>query len=94
MMNGFDGIIGGMGWVGIFPVLFWIALLAVVVWAVARIFPSRGESAPRIGEGPDPAVEALRVRFARGEIDAEEYERALDVIRGRPSLPDRRTPAR
>jgi hypothetical protein len=30
----------------------------------------------------DPAEEILRGRLARGEIDAEEYERCLRVLRG------------
>jgi uncharacterized membrane protein len=29
----------------------------------------------------DSAEETLRQRFARGEIDAEEYERSLEVLR-------------
>jgi hypothetical protein len=34
----------------------------------------------------DSAEETLRQRFARGEIDAEEYERSLEVLRhGRAS---------
>ncbi len=84
MMNGFGGMMGGFG---IFTVLFWIALLTIVVWAVARIFPSCTDTKPPSVEGPDPAVEALRVRFARGEIDAEEYRRALEVLDVSPSRP-------
>jgi uncharacterized membrane protein len=30
----------------------------------------------------DPAEEILRGRLARGEIDAEEYERSLRVLKG------------
>jgi uncharacterized membrane protein len=33
----------------------------------------------------DPAEEILRSRLARGEIDAEEYERFLRVLEGRDS---------
>jgi uncharacterized membrane protein len=29
----------------------------------------------------DSAEETLRQRFARGEIDAEEYERSLEILR-------------
>ena len=75
MMNGFGGMMGGFG---ILSVLFWVALLAIAIWAVARIL--RTDTAPRRAEGPDAAVEALRVRFARGEIDAGEYRRALEVL--------------
>ncbi len=91
MMNGFGGMMGGLG---IFTVLFWIALLAIVVWAAARIFPSRTDTLPRSAQGTDPAVEALRVRFARGEIDAEEYRRALETLDADPSRPGNEVSAR
>jgi putative membrane protein len=94
MMNGFGGMMGGMGGLGTIFVLFWISLLAVVVWAVARIAPSRTDTTPQNGGGNDPAVEALRVRFGRGEIDAEEYLRALETLKSGPSAPGKELPAR
>ena len=87
MMNGFGGMMGGVGGLGTIFVLFWISLLAVVVWAVVRIVPSRTDDTLGSGAGDDPAVEALRVRFERGEIDAEEYLRALEVLKSGPSAP-------
>ena len=89
MMNGLGGMIGGMGGLGTIFVLFWISLLAVVIWAMARIFPSRAAATPRSPAGDDPAVEALRVRFGRGEIDAEVYIRDLEVLESGPSAPSR-----
>lgn len=88
MMGPFDGGMMGQGW-GVFgwlwmliPLLFWGGLLALIVWAVMRIFPGgRGGSEPREG-GVSPAEETLRERFARGEIDAGEYEERLRVLRG------------
>ena len=47
MMNGLGGMMGGMGGLGTIFVLFWISLLAVVIWAMARIFPSRAAATPR-----------------------------------------------
>ena len=90
MMNGFGGMMGGVGGLGTIFVLFWISLLAVVVWAVVRIVPSRTDAtlgSGAGGAGDDPAVEALRVRFGRGEIDAEEYLRALEVLKSGPFAP-------
>ncbi len=49
-----------------------VAAIVLVVWVLFRIFPRRQE---------DPAEEMLRGRFARGEIDAEEYEKTLEVLR-------------
>lgn len=88
MMGPFDGGMMGQGW-GVFgwlwmliPLLFWGGLLALIVWAVMRIFPGgRGGSEPPEG-GVSPAEETLRERFARGEIDAGEYEERLRVLRG------------
>jgi putative membrane protein len=94
MMNGFGdgpggspgGSPGGMmgGWFGswwmLVPILFWAGLLAVIVWAVARIF--LGNRSGGDGPGRDAAEEVLRERFARGEMDAEEYERSLETLRG------------
>lgn len=78
-----DGL-GAFGWFGmLLPLLFWGGLLVVIVWAVARIFPRGraekfGGDMERMG---NRAEEILRERFARGEIDAEEYGRSLDILR-------------
>jgi uncharacterized membrane protein len=72
----------------LFPILFWGGIVFLIAWAVARIFPKgRGDDRP---EAPrDSAEEILRQRFARGEINAEEYERSLEILRGGTT---RRTP--
>jgi putative membrane protein len=46
--------------------LFWGGLSALVIWAIRRVWPS-----------DDQATSALRIlneRFARGEIDQQEYD--------------------
>jgi putative membrane protein len=67
MMYGF-GIwwILGMGMM----VLFWIAIILLVVWFVRSLFPRERLS------GHDQALETLRQRYAKGEISAAEYEQA------------------
>lgn len=88
MMQGYgDGPGGMMGfgssspWWMLVPILFWAGLLALIVWAVVRIFPTN-----RAGDHRrDPAEEILRERFARGEIDGEDYERGLKTLRGQKS---------
>jgi putative membrane protein len=50
--------------------LFWVALLALIVWLVARLLPSRER--PRAG-GHDSPEQILDRRFARGEIDEQTY---------------------
>ncbi|MFU8868403.1 SHOCT domain-containing protein [Natronococcus sp.] len=68
---------GAMGGWGIGGWLFWpllvVGLLALaVVWAAGREGSSTARA--RTGES-DPALEALRERYARGDISEEEFER-------------------
>ncbi|MEU9129520.1 SHOCT domain-containing protein [Kitasatospora sp. NPDC048540] len=72
-------------------VVVMIALLAVLVYhqfAARRPAPVRGPAVPPPAPpGPPAAVPApaaeqlLAERYARGEIDDEEYRRRLDVLR-------------
>ena len=70
--------------------LILLLLLGLVVFALIKVFPDWQD---RVGlnrrpenKGEDSAEETLRQRFARGEIDAEDYERSLEVLRhGRAS---------
>src|SRR5215204_1865919 len=76
---------GGWGTLGILGVLvqllFWGGLLAVIVWAVVRITANRQGGGTDARVGGDAAEEVLRQRFARGEIDQEEYEQRHRVLR-------------
>lgn len=72
----------GAGWWAMGAgMLLWVLVLAVVVglvvWAINRTTGSAGGAR----SGGDSAEEVLRRRFAAGEIDAEEYERRLTVLR-------------
>lgn len=68
MMN---GMFGGMwfGW------LFWIVLIAVIVWAIVR-FNNRNlpTNSTNIVEKETP-LDILKKRYAKGEITKEEFER-------------------
>lgn len=70
MMTGF----GFMGFFGlILMVLFWGGLIALAVWLVKALFsPGRG-TLPPTGNTATPR-EILDQRYARGEINREEYE--------------------
>ena len=84
MMDGGWGTLGILG--GLLQLLFWGGLLAVIVWAVVRITANRQGGGTDARVGGDSAEEVLRQRFARGEIDQEEYKRSLEVLRhGRAS---------
>lgn len=55
----------GMFWM----MLFWIVVIGLVIYAIllliTKVFSKKQE---------DPAMEILRERFARGEIDQEAFE--------------------
>ncbi|HXV70012.1 MAG TPA: SHOCT domain-containing protein [Acidimicrobiia bacterium] len=59
MMWGFGGF--GFLWM----VLFWVGVILLVVWAVR-------EGSDR-GQNPPSALSILEERFARGEVDADEF---------------------
>ncbi|GIW26250.1 SHOCT domain-containing protein [Meiothermus sp.] len=60
------GMMGGCGWLGM---LVQLAVLVLLVYLLVRAF-SRPSS-----EGRDRALDILRERYARGELDKESFER-------------------
>src|SRR5215203_7491412 len=62
-----------------------LLVLAVAVWAIIKVFPDWqdrvGLNNRRENKREDSAEEILRQRFARGEIDQEEYEERHRVLR-------------
>jgi putative membrane protein len=62
-----------LGFVGM--VAFW----SLIVWAIWS-FVTGGNGQPERGQRRGDAERSLDERFARGEIDAEEYRRLRDVI--------------
>lgn len=68
----------GVGLWWIFPLLFgglWLLLLGLLIWRFGGWH--RGYWSPDAGS-------VLRERFARGEIDADEYEKRRRVLEERP----------
>ncbi len=71
---------GGMGWSGMgvggmfAMVVFWILLIAAVVWAVSRLLPGRRPQDRATQPGQEAPEEILDRRFARGEVDLETYQ--------------------
>lgn len=65
----------GMGWLlmGIAMIIFWVI---VVVGVLALFRNSRTNRTPT----QDSPLEALDKRFARGEIDAEEYRSRKEIL--------------
>jgi putative membrane protein len=63
-----------------------LVVLAVAVWAIIKVFPDWQDRVGlyngRENKREDSAEGILRQRFARGEIDAEEYEERHRILRG------------
>jgi uncharacterized membrane protein len=66
---GWCGGMGAGGW--LLMGLLWGGFLAVIVWAVLRVFP---RSRPSAGSG-ESAANALDRRLAAGELDEDTYRR-------------------
>lgn len=64
-------------WMGFWTVL-WVALLGLVLWGVMRLLARRPDASSahvwRIQSDEPSALEILNRRYARGELDAEDYE--------------------
>ena len=72
MMNGFYDGMGAGGW--LLMAVFWVALIAVIVWAVASLFTRAGgdgAASDNLAERPE---EILDRRLASGEIDTATYD--------------------
>ena len=67
---------GTMGWFGGVGMLVLMALALATLVALVVVLARRG---PQPGPG-DSARRILDERFARGEIDQEEYERRRDAL--------------
>jgi putative membrane protein len=85
MFGGFG--MGAGGWV--LMTVFWIVLVAVIVWAIVRLVPSRTDDVrePRhaAAEPPEVPREILDRRLARGEIDVETYEELRSKLSSAPT---------
>ena len=66
------GMMGGFGGMGLMS-LFWIVILGLIIWAMVAAVRRPGESGS-LTSSTDSALEVLKKRYARGEINKEEYE--------------------
>lgn len=71
MMDGY-GMGSGFGFGGGFMILWWIVIIVAVV-ALVKWLSTSGTAATGIQK--KTALEVLNERYARGEIDDEEYKR-------------------
>jgi putative membrane protein len=67
---------GMMGWGGaglLFMLVFWVLIVVLIILLIRRVFSS-GTSRTSPPPQEDSALEILKKRYARGEINKEEFD--------------------
>ena len=89
MMYGYYTNSPGMAFWMVLQGVFWLALAAIAVWALVRWLnerPSRPTMPPYPPQQDVSALDILKQRYARGEIDAatfDEMRARLEAMRAR-----------
>jgi putative membrane protein len=80
---------GWLGWVLMTAgmVAFWALLITAIVLVIRYLATSRGPANPPSVPAQIRAEQVLAERFARGEIDDNEYRQRLAQLREHPSPP-------
>ncbi|MFI5626785.1 SHOCT domain-containing protein [Nocardioides sp. NPDC051685] len=82
-MMGYGYGMGAVGWIAM--TIFWVGLITLVIWVIARVLPTGGgwrDVAPRPGGAPtESAEDILDRRFAAGELDEETYRSMRATLR-------------
>lgn len=83
MYDWHDGGWGPGAWVamGLMMLVFWSLVAALVVYVIRNLGHRPDTPARAEGPGQDQALHILDERFARGEIDAEDYRARRDLLR-------------
>jgi len=71
------GMMGGwgMGWFGgIFMLVFWVLVIIGLIFLIKWLIQSTKGGPGRPPSNPSGALDILKERYARGEIDKEEFE--------------------
>ena len=71
---------GGHWWAWLIGAVVLVILVGLVAFAVVRMTAASGATSPRPSDRRS-AEDLLAERFARGEIDEEEYRRRRDALR-------------
>lgn len=79
---------GWFGWGGMFVgPLFMILILVLFIYlivALVRKLSGGSSDTPRGAPPENPGLAILQERFARGEIDADEYEQRRAILQEKP----------
>lgn len=78
-MMGYGWGMGVGGWIAM--TIFWVALLALIVWLVSRAFSPGTAQRPTGQSWQESPDQVLDRRYAAGEIDEATYHRMRDTLR-------------
>jgi len=73
-------IFGGLAWLAVIG-----GVILLIIWAI-RLLPASRVQHTTLSTVETP-LETLARRFALGEMSAEEYQKARDLLRGDPPAP-------
>ena len=77
-----NGINSGYGWMGLIgmaiQLIFWIALILLGVYLFRHFVRPGGSSSSFVRN--DTSLDILRERYARGEVDLEEYQKRKEEL--------------
>ena len=80
MWNNCNGMMGAWGWLNaVFSILVLALIIGGVIWLVRRL---SGDTATSTKAPAGSAEAILAERYARGEIDDQEYQQRLAILRG------------
>ena len=84
MSFGFDVGAGGLFFVAFFvlAILFWGGLLALILLGIRWLLRQSANDRRDLPPAEDTALALLRQRYARGEIDAAEFEERKRTLGG------------
>ncbi|MGZ4436470.1 MAG: SHOCT domain-containing protein [Nocardioides sp.] len=70
-------------WLMLLVMIVFVVMLGVTIWLLLRGSAGTGRGGPQQDEGrrSSAAEDLLAERFARGELDEEEYRRRRDTLR-------------
>lgn len=65
----------------IWMLLFWGGLIVLAIWLISQLFPITRKQSKETGDSHS-AQEILDIRYARGELTDEEYQRMARNLQG------------
>ena len=75
-MMGWYGAMGPLA--GVSMLVFWVALLGLILWAVGRLLP--GSSGETMHNNSESALEILDRRIANGEIEMHDWQAQRNAL--------------